>query len=38
MQKLVFTLSRKLKIRIIYKALPKIFLLKSRKGIGDRNG
>lgn len=34
----MFTLSRKLKIRIIYKAFPKIFLLKSRREIGDRNG
>jgi len=33
-----YTFSRKLKIRIIYKAFPKIFLIKSRRGIGDRNG
>jgi hypothetical protein len=33
-----FTSPRKLKIKIIYKAFLKIFLLKSRRGIGDRNG
>ncbi|HII93356.1 MAG TPA: hypothetical protein HA262_14700 [Methanosarcina sp.] len=41
MQKLMFTLSRKLKIRIIYKAFPKIFSLKSEEnlviGMGSEN-